>query len=105
MLNFLERTSNFEAFLAKMIINLRDIVLALIGGIFFDEGREITERYEAILRAIAVGNNVPAKIASYILGMLSTSLTPSDVKSYLRILEKMGIIHRIKLFRKTDFYT
>ncbi len=103
LLGLVHENIRFGDFLEKMLIGLKDIVPALIGEIFFDESREITERYEAILRAVAVGNNFPSKVASYISGIIGEKLSSSDVKSYLRILEKMGLVRRIKIFKRNRY--
>lgn len=103
LLDLIERNITPYSFLRKMLVGLKDIVPALIGEIFFEESRELTERYEAILKAMAVGNDTVAKIASYISGIIGSKLSSHDVKSYLRILERMGLVKRTKVFRKKKY--
>ncbi len=81
--------------------NVRDAVKAgfasvrgLVGEIFLEEDRELTETYEGILRALAVGNVFPKDIASFL------GKTSSDVKSFLSNLLEMGLVKRIKVFGK-----
>ncbi len=81
--------------------NTRDAVKAglasvrgLVGEIFLEEDRELTERYEGILRALAVGNVFPKDVASFL------GKTSSDVKSFLSNLIEMGIVKRVKVFGK-----
>ena len=69
-------------------------VRGLIGEIFLEEDRELTETYEGILRALAVGNVFPKDIASF-LGKSS-----SDIKPFLKNLLEMGLVKRIKVFKK-----
>jgi len=69
-------------------------VKGLVGEIFLEEDRELSERYEGILRALSVGNVFPKDIASF-LGKTST-----DIKSFLANLIEMGIVKRIKVFGK-----
>ncbi len=69
-------------------------VRGLVGEIFFEEDRTLTETYEGILRALAVGNVFPKDVASY-LGKPS-----GDVKPFLKNLMEMGLVKRVKVFRK-----
>jgi len=103
LLNIIHDDQLIDDFLARLSLTMKDIVPALIGEIFFEEGRELTRRYEAIMKAVAVGNHTPAKIASYISGITSEPLSSSDVKSYLKLLEKMGIVNRIGIHRKNRY--
>ncbi len=103
LLSLISPTSNFDDFLAKLAITLKDVVPALIGEVFIEEKREITERYEAIMKALAVGNNTPSSVASYISGIIGGRLSSSDVKSYLRILERMGIVTRVRIYGKNRY--
>ncbi len=103
LLNIIRDNQLIDDFLVRLSLVIKDVVPALIGEIFFEEGRELTRRYEAIIKAIAVGNHTPAKIASYISGITSESLSSSDVKSYLKLLEKMGIVSRVGIHRKNRY--
>ena len=69
-------------------------VRGLIGEIFIEEDRELTETYEGILRALAVGNVFPKDVASFL------GKTSSDIKSFLANLLEMGLVKRIKVFGK-----
>lgn len=69
-------------------------VRGLVGEIFLEEDRELTETYEGILRALAVGNVFPKDVASFL------GKTSSDVKSFLANLIEMGLVKRIKVFGK-----
>lgn len=103
-LSLLNKETSLYSFLSRLIRTIKDIVPALIGEIFFEEGRELSRRYEAILRALSVGNHTPSKIASYISGITGGHLSSSDVKSYLRILNRMGLIRRIKIYNKNKYF-
>jgi len=69
-------------------------VRGLIGEVFLEEDRELTETYEGILRALAVGNVFPKDVASFL------GKTSSDIKSFLSNLLEMGLVRRIKVFGK-----
>ena len=103
LLRLVKEDTTFESFLRGLSLILKDVVPALIGEIFFEESRELTSRYEAVLKAIAVGNSTPSRVASYVSGILGGGFSSSDVKSYMRILEKMGLIRRTKIFRRDRY--
>jgi len=69
-------------------------VRGLVGEAFLEEDRGLTETYEGILRALALGNVFPKDIASF-LGKHS-----SEIKSFLRNLMDMGIVKRVKVYGK-----
>lgn len=69
-------------------------VRGLVGEIFLEEDRELTETYEGILRALAVGNVFPKDVASFL------GKTSSDIKTFLANLLEMGLVKRIKVFGK-----
>ena len=85
---------------------LKLTIPALIGEIFGEEGREISSRYEGILRAIATGKNTVSEIVSYLYSYrLIDKEDSSVVKQYLKNLIELGLITRIKdYFRNRWFY-
>ena len=97
-------TSNLEKFLTDTITVIKNVVPALIGEIFGEEGKKLTARYEAIMKAIAAGNHTPGEVASYISGQLGEPLKSQDVKKYMRNLSKMGICKRIKIYQKKKYF-
>ncbi len=69
-------------------------VRGLIGEVFLEEDRKLTETYEVILRALAVGNVFPKDVTSFL------GKTSSDIKSFLSNFLEMGLVRRIKVFGK-----
>jgi len=101
----LQPGESINEFLRRVIPKIRVTVRSLIGEIFDEEGRELSQRYEAILRAVAAGCKRPSEVASHISGILRTPLKSQDVKKYLRNLVEMGILRRIKILgRDAHFY-
>ncbi len=93
-----------KVFLGKILGKIRMVVPALIGEIFAEEDFELTERYEAILKALASGNHSPGQVASFISGFFQESLKSQDVKKYINNLVRMGIADRFKIFQKKRYY-
>lgn len=105
ILEDLQKDDTFDEFLRRIIPKLKVTVRSLIGEIFTEEERELTARYEAILKAIAAGNRKPAAVASFISGMLNENLKSQDVKKYLKVLTEMRLLRRIRIYqKKANFY-
>lgn len=100
LLQFLTPGVDANEFYTRMLISIKNIVPALVGEIFVEEDRKLTERYEAIIKAIAIGKTKPSDVASYLSGILSEKLSSHDVKTYMSILTKLGIVKRTKVFNK-----
>ncbi|MGC8932903.1 MAG: AAA family ATPase [Candidatus Methanodesulfokora sp.] len=91
---------------SEVIDAIRFNVPALIGEVFSEEERTLTDRYELVIRALSLGNSSPGEIASYISGFFEKELRSQDVKSYLANLLRMGIASRIQLMgRKRYLYS
>ena len=66
----------------------------------------MSERYEGIIRAVAIGRNTVSEIVSYLYsyGVIEHQ-DPSMVKQYLKNLIELGILRRIKdYYRNRWFY-
>ena len=87
--------ANFR--ISEVINAIRFNVPALIGEVFSEEERNLTDRYELVMRALSLGNSSPGEIAGYISGFIEKELRSQDVKSYLANLLRMGIASRIRL--------
>ncbi len=97
-----ERAKDFLKALPAM---LRLVVPSLIGEIFTEEERTFSRIYEGILKAIADGKRVSTEIASQLYSYrLIPAQDPSLVHPYLKILEGVGILERVKLHRKNKYY-
>ena len=87
-----------ESFSMERVVKvIRYSVRALVGEVFSEEDRVLTDRYEMILRALSLGNSTPGEVASYISGLVDERLKSQDVKSYLANLVGMGIVERVKV--------
>ena len=72
------------------------VVKGLIGEIFQEEDRKLTQTYEAVLLEVAEGMWNSVMVASKLSPL---GLNPPKVSSYLDTLFKMGLIKKIKVYR------
>jgi len=92
-------------FLKAMLHTARLTVPSLIGEIFTEEERTYSRVYEGILKAVADGKQVSTEIASQLYSFrLIPAQDPSLVHPYLRILEGIGILEKVKLYGRNKYY-
>lgn len=73
------------------------ITKGLIGEIFQEEERKLTQTYEAILSEVAEGMWNSSMVSAKLQPVMD--LTPSKASSYLNTLFKMGLIKKIKVYK------
>ncbi len=100
ILEFVDLKGEKEEILRQIIQAIKYNARSLIGEVFQEEDKELTERYEAILKALGDGCNTPSKVANYVSGLLTTPLKSQDVKKYISNLVEMGIAEKIKVYGK-----
>ncbi len=76
------------------------VVQGLVGEVFLEEERQLTRVYEALLRLLAlrVWNIKLIAHRLYSLG-LTSSPQPSSVTGLLHVMEKMGLVTRLPLWK------
>lgn len=80
----------------NVLKNMKIIVPSLVGEIFIEEERELTSRYEAILRAIASGKGTLTEIASLLFSnKIIEKQDISAIKPYIKNLIEIGLVKRI----------
>jgi hypothetical protein len=95
-INFLEPNNIYD-----MISRFKFTVPALIGEIFIEEDRKLSEIYEGILRATAVGKIRSGEICSYLFSRkLLQKDDPSYIQQYLTNLIQLGIMYKIPIWDK-----
>ena len=92
--------------LTSILKNLKLVIPSLVGEIFAEEEKELSERYEGIIRALSSGKTTLSEITS---SLYSNKLIPrqdvSSVKPYLNTLLEMGLVKRIpEYFGKRYYY-
>ncbi len=95
---------NIREFLTDFLIDGKIILKGLVGEIFTEEERELTNIYEGIMKAVADGKNISTEISTFLFsrGLISKD-NPGVLQKYLNTLTEMGIFERIKVFRKKRF--
>lgn len=94
-----------ESFFDALPFNVKITVPALIGEIFTEEERQYSRIYDAILKAIANGKRISTEITSYLYSLkLIPAEDPSLVHPFLKILQNIGLIEKIKIYYKNKYY-
>ncbi len=100
----LKYSSPLREFLAAYLFENRAAISEIIGEIFSEEERRLSEIYEGILRAVASGKNTSGEITSF---LFSRKLIPKDnpglIQRYLDVLVKIGILEKIEVWNKRKF--
>ena len=77
----------------------------LIGEIFNEEEKELTNIYEGILKAVSFGKRTSTEITSYLFSRSIISKDSSSIlPKYLGALVSMGILEKLKVIEKNRFY-
>ena len=80
-------------------------VPSLIGEIFSEEERTYSRTYDAILKAVADGKQISSEISSYLYSLkLIPAEDPSLIHPYLKILENIGLLEKVKIYGKNKYY-
>lgn len=102
---FNAKDKNFEDFLLRYYAFARYWVSALFGEIFEEEDRKLTEVYEAVLRAIAIGKNSSGEISSHLFGNgLISKDNPGLISPYLSVLNSIGLVDAVMVYGKVRQY-
>jgi AAA+ ATPase superfamily predicted ATPase len=91
--------------LSRILEYSKNAIPALLGEIFLDEDRYLSEVYESILRSIAGGKNTLHEVSDQLFSRkLIKGNNPSLVRPYVKNMEDMDLIHRIPLFDRPGYY-
>ena len=98
------RGGSIRDFLADFLYDGKLILKELVGEVFREEERELTNIYEGVLKAVADGKNISTEISSLLFsrGLLAKD-NPGILQKYLNILTEMGILEKIKVFNKKKY--
>ncbi len=97
---------NIVDFVYKAITKSKFIISSLLGEIFSEEERELSKKYEAILRLVGSGIWNTKELASilYSRGIIPDS-SVTHILQYLKNLEEMELVESIKIYNsKSNFY-
>ena len=94
-----------EEFFESLPYTIRLTVPSLIGEIFTEEERSYSRVYDAILKAVADGKMLSTEITSQLYSLkLIPAESPSFVHPYLKILEHIGLLEKVKIYGKNKYY-
>ncbi len=89
-----------ETILNVLSSTLRTIP-ALVGEIFQEENRKLSNKYEGILRAIAIGKTSSGSIADHLFSnRLIDKNDPSLVQQYLANMVEFGVLKKTEIYNK-----
>ncbi len=103
ILEFVDYKESIEEVVKQVIQAIRFSCKGLIGEVFLEEDRELTERYEAVLRAIADGYRTPGLIANYVSNVMGGVFKSHDVKKYILNLLEIGLVKRERIFSRKRY--
>jgi len=93
-----------KKFISSFLTQNKLAIREIIGEIFEEEEKRLSDVYEAIMRAVAGGKNISTEISSY---LFSKNLIPKDnpghIQRYLETLVKIGILERLEVWNKNKF--
>ena len=82
----------------------KNTIPALIGEIFIEEERQISNVYEGILRAISIGKNKAGEIANYLFSKkLIQKENSTMIQQYFKNLINFGILKRVFIFNRGEY--
>jgi len=90
--------------LYQMVSGVRYTVPSLVGEVFHEEDRNLSEIYQGLLSCIGNGISKPSEMAQalYNKGVVKHN-GASQVSVYLKKLEEMGLIWQVGIFRSKRF--
>jgi len=96
---------DFTDFLNRYYTFAKYWAMALFGEIFEDEDRKLTEVYEGIIRAIALGKNTSGEISNHLFntGLIAKD-NPGTISPYLEILTNIGLIDKKEVYGKRTVF-
>ncbi|MBU1203970.1 MAG: AAA family ATPase [Nanoarchaeota archaeon] len=105
VLDYIKKGKKAREILAEMMLTIKHTVPALLGEIFIEEERQISNTYEGILRAISTGKHRAGEITNYLFSKrLIKKESSSMLQQYLKNLIDLGVLKRVMLFNKRDYF-
>lgn len=97
---------DIRRFAYKVISKSKFIITSLVGEIFSEEERELSKKYEAILRLVGSGIWNTKEIAGilYSRGIIQDA-SVTNIIQYIKNLEEMELLESVRLYNsKSNFY-
>jgi hypothetical protein len=101
LLQFLDGFGRLDRQLFRVLTEARYAVPALVGEVFIESERSLSQTYEAIIRVIGSGEWKPSSIAHRLQnsGLIRTEGS-NYLHEYLKNLETMGLVRSVPIFGK-----
>lgn len=97
-------TPSSRKFVSNFLYEGKFFMRGLIGEIFREEEKELTNVYEGVLSAVAAGKSVSTEISTTLFSRnLIVKDNPGIVQKYLSTLVQLGLLERLKVFGKKRF--
>jgi len=104
-IEYIKKGGDARDIIKDIFYTTKHLVPALLGEIFLEEEKSLSKVYEGILRAIAVGKNKAGEIANYLFSRkLIEKESSTMIQQYLKNLIDFGIIKKILLVNKSDYF-
>jgi len=104
VIDYIKEGANARELIANILIATKHTVPALIGEIFTEEDRQISNVYEGILRAVSVGKKKAGEIANHLFSKkLIQKESSTMIQQYLKNLIEFGMLKRIFIFNKNEY--
>ncbi len=88
----------------RILVLQRDTIPRLIGEIFTEEEKELTEIYSSIMMEVGRGNFDPRKMANNLYGKgLLTQPDPRLLQKHLNALVEMDVLRRVRVYKKKKY--
>ncbi|MEK6857003.1 MAG: AAA family ATPase [Nanoarchaeota archaeon] len=101
---YFDENTDLRTLTAEIIIRFMKAIPAMIGEIFSEEERNISNVYEGILRAVSTGKVISTEISSHLFSKeLISKDNPGMIQQYLKNLTDFGILKKIKVLNKNKF--
>jgi len=100
-IDFVDQSKDARETLQKILNSTLRTIPALVGEIFQEENRKLSNKYEGVLRAIATGKTSSGSIADYLFshGLIDKN-DPSLVQQYLANMVEFGVLKKTAIYNK-----
>jgi AAA+ ATPase superfamily predicted ATPase len=104
-IQYIKKGKSSQQIMKEIFFTTLNTVPALLGEIFFEEEKNLSQVYEGIIRSISIGRNKSGEIANYLFSKkLITKENSSMIQQYLKNLLDFGIIKKILIANKNEYF-
>jgi hypothetical protein len=90
--------------IGDILLTSKEVVRALIGEIFLEEDKSLSEVYEGIIRSLSVGKWSFGEISDHLYSRkVLDRPDPHAIRPYFNNMEAMDLVKRVPIFGKKEF--